>query len=405
MTWGNYELHSPLYLLLLLLVPLIWWRWLARGRHAAVRFSSIAPLKRANGERTAPLRVRARVLLPILRSLAVITLVLCLSRPQKGNEQTRIFSEGIAIQAVVDVSGSMESLDFELDGKKANRLDVVKKVFRAFVTGEGEGLPGRPDDLIGLITFAGYADSKCPLTLDHATVVETLKEAQTAGGIETQRRTARLQNEFLQAQREGDTNRQRELQAEYALLQEEGGTAIGDGLGLAVKELSELDRRRGEPAAKVKSKVVVLMTDGQNNAGILDPKEAGKLAATFGIKAYCIGVGTRGMAPLPQLDPFGRVQLVPVPVDIDEYTMQAIADATGGKYFRATDTESLRNIYEEIDKLEKTKTEEKRYMQYKELATDSVRVGRWPSPPFLTVAGVLLALEMLLVNTWLRKVP
>ncbi|HEY3246213.1 MAG TPA: VWA domain-containing protein, partial [Phycisphaerae bacterium] len=282
MTWGTYELHSPLYLLLLALVPLIWWRWLARSRHAAVRFSSLTALTSA--QNAVPVRVRARVLIPVLRSLAVITLIICLARPQKGNEQTRIFSEGIAIQAVVDVSGSMESLDFELDGKKANRLDVLRKVFREFVTGEGRALPGRPDDLIGLITFAGYADSKCPLTLDHTTVLDLLKDAKTVSGIETQRQANRLQRELFQAQQEANPTRAREIGVELKLIQEEGGTAIGDGLGLAVKELSELDRRRGDKAAKVKSRIVILMTDGQNNSGILEPKEAGKLAATYGIK-------------------------------------------------------------------------------------------------------------------------
>ncbi len=394
-------LHSPIYLALLVLIPLIWWRWYARGRHAAIRFSSVAALRRQGDS----LRVRARVLIPLLRSLVVLLLVVGLARPRKGNEETRIFSEGIAIQAVVDVSGSMESLDFNLDGQRASRLDVVKKVFREFVAGGEDGRPaGRPDDLIGLITFAGFADSKVPLTLDHPMVLESLKEAQTAGGIETQRRIAKLREDYARAQ--GDANRQREIEAEFNLVQEEGGTAIGDGLGLAVKELSELDRRQaaGKPAA-VKSRVVILITDGQNNAGILDPDQAGKLAASYGIKVYTIGVGVRGTAPLPQLDAFGRVQLIPTRVDIDEDTMKSIASATGGKYFRATDTDSLRKIYEEIDQLEKTKTEEKRYMQYKERATEPVRLGGWPLPSLLMAAGGLLAIEMMLVNTWLRKIP
>jgi Ca-activated chloride channel family protein len=394
--------HSPWFLILLALVPVIWWRWFSPTRRTAVRFSSVAPLRRAG----TTWRVKARVLIPVLRSLAVVMLALCLARPQKHNEQTRIFSEGIAIQAVVDVSGSMESQDFTLDGKRASRLDVVKKVFREFVAGEGSDLPGRQDDLIGLITFAGFADAKSPLTLDHAAVLSLLEDAQTFGGVETQRGMLELEREFEKARQAGDATRQRELQAEYALMQEEAGTAIGDGLGLAVKQLAELDRRTDNPRlGRIKSRVVILMTDGQNNRGVLDPKQAGELAATFDIKVYTIGVGSRGTAPLPRIDPFGRLQLVPVSVDIDEDAMKQIAAATGGEYFRATDTDTLRKIYERIDKLEKTRTEEKRYWQSKDLATNVVRLAGVPLPPLLTLAFGLLAIEVLLVNTWLRKVP
>jgi Ca-activated chloride channel family protein len=394
--------HSPWFLILLALVPVIWWRWFSPTCRTAVRFSSVAPLRRAG----TTLRVKARVLIPVLRSLAVVVLALCLARPQKHNEQTRIFSEGIAIQAVVDVSGSMESQDFTLDGKRASRLDVVKRVFREFVTGEGGDLPGRQDDLIGLITFAGFADAKSPLTLDHAAVLGLLEDAHTFGGVETQREMLELEHEFEKARQAGDATRQRELQAEYALMQEEAGTAIGDGLGLAVKQLAELDRRTDNPRlGRIKSRVVILMTDGQNNRGVLDPKQAGELAATFDIKVYTIGVGSRGTAPLPRIDPFGRLQLVPVSVDIDEDAMKQIAAATGGEYFRATDTDTLRKIYERIDKLEKTRTEEKRYWQSKDLATHAVRLAGLPLPPLLIVAFGLLTIEVLLVNTWLRKVP
>jgi Ca-activated chloride channel family protein len=215
-----------------------------------------------------------------------------------------------------------------------------------------------------------------------------------------------LRREFGQARRDGDTDRQRELQAEYALSQEEAGTAIGDGLGLAVKELTELDRRRDNPElSRIKSRVVILMTDGQNNTGALDPEQAGRMAATFGIKVYAIGVGSRGMAPLPRLDAFERVQLVPVPVDIDEDTMKQIARRTGGEYFRATDTDTLRQIYERIDELEKTRTEERRYWQSKDLATESVKLAGLRMPPLLVCAFALLAAEILLTNTWLRKIP
>jgi len=397
--------ESKWFLLLLpVVIPLIWWRWARQGRHASVRFSSLGWL--AGRGRT--LRTRARVLVPLLRTLAVAMLIVCLARPRKGNEETRILSEGVAVQTLVDVSGSMEALDFNLDGKQVNRLEAIKRVFRDFVLGNEDDLAGRPDDLVGLITFAGYADTKAPLTLDHATVVDILENTDTVMSVNTQKRIWELQRKLQRAQQAGGRQaRARELQAQFDMLAGEDGTAIGDALGLAVKNLTELERRRGVgDERRIKSKIIVLMTDGANNAGDLSPMQAAQMAAAFGFKIYTIGVGTGRRALVPRLVGFtGNVRYVRQRFPIDEETLESIANATGGEYFRARDTDSLHQIYAEIDELEKTKTEEKRYMQFRELATEPIALGTVTLPPLLMIVIGLLALEGLLANTLFRKIP
>ncbi len=361
--------HAPWMLTFLVLCPLIWVQWLRRHPHAAVRFSSVDWLKRHGHS----FRVSARVLLPLLRTLAVATLIVCIARPQKGNEETRIYSEGIAIQLIVDRSTSMLAEDFTNEsGEPINRLEVVKTVVEDFVLGTGD-LEGRPDDLVGLVSFAGYPDSKCPLTLDHAFLSEALRQTQIVSPEEGR---------------------------------EEDGTAIGDALALAVEKLRDLDRRRDvSEANRIKSRIIILLTDGENNRGDIDPLKAAELAATYDIKAYTIGAGTDGYAPMPVKDPFGGTFRRQTRVTIDEETLKTIAETTGGKYFRAKNSASLRNIYKEIDELEKTKTEEKRFMQYTELATHPVQLAGFEWPPLLGLALVLLALEITLTNTLLRKIP
>jgi Ca-activated chloride channel family protein len=315
-------------------------------------------------------RTRARWLLPVLRTAILVLLIVAVARPRKGNEQERIRSEGIAIQLLVDRSGSMQAMDFTLDGKRANRLAAIQKVVRDFVLGDGE-LRGRTDDLIGMIAFARYADGKCPLTLDHGFLIESLNKTE----IETRR--------------------------EY------DGTAIGDAVALGVEHLRAVDeQRRVRGGNKIKSKVIILLTDGQNNAGDIDPFKAAQLATTLGVKIYTIGVGTRGIAQMPVIDPFtGATVFQPVQVNIDEDTLRKIAEATSGQYFRATDTDTLRGIYVDIDKMEKQETEEKRFYQYRELATEWVRLGRVSLPPLLVCVFALLIVEMVLAHTWLRRVP
>jgi Ca-activated chloride channel homolog len=179
------------------------------------------------------------------------------------------------------------------------------------------------------------------------------------------------------------------------------GTAIGDGISLAVEKLKRLDSKKQQ---KVKSKVMILLTDGENNAGDFDPVQAAELAKTMGIKIYTIGVGTRGSAPVPVRNPFtGRDEIQWVDVNIDEGMLQKIATATGGKYFRATDTETLDAIYREIDQLEKTKVESRQFVDYRELAIQSIHADGWNLPPLVLVALVLLSARLLLTNTLLRE--
>jgi Ca-activated chloride channel family protein len=179
------------------------------------------------------------------------------------------------------------------------------------------------------------------------------------------------------------------------------GTAIGDAISLAVEKLNRLDSKKQE---KVKSKVMILLTDGENNAGDFDPVQAAELAKTMGIKIYTIGVGTRGSAPVPVRNPFtGEQQIQWVDVDIDEGKLQKIAMATGGKYFRATDTETLDAIYREIDQLEKTKVESRHFVDYRELAVQSIHANGWNLPPLVLVALGLLAARLVLTNTLFRE--
>ncbi|MEZ6081432.1 MAG: VWA domain-containing protein [Pirellulaceae bacterium] len=175
---------------------------------------------------------------------------------------------------------------------------------------------------------------------------------------------------------------------------------MGDAISLAVEKLNALDARQKE---KVKSKVIILLTDGENNAGVLEPIQAAELAETMGIKIYTIGVGTKGEAPVPVTDVFGRSTVQMMPVNIDEATLEKVASITGGKYFRATDTDSLKAIYGEIDKLEKTSVEAQYFVDYRELAVQSTTAGWYSIPPLLLIAFVLLAARLVLQQTWLRE--
>jgi len=229
----------------------------------------------------------------VLLALALVLLVVSMARPRTPQQETRVTREGIAIMMVVDQSSSMDARDMVEEDRSINRLDVTKDVFRDFVLGTDRTAGrGRPDDLIGIVTFARYADSLCPLTLDHGNLVNIVKDL------------------------------------EIVSQQDEDGTALGDGLGLAVERL-----RR----SKAKSRIAILLTDGVVNAGVIDPLKAADLASQCDIKVYCIGVGTRGVAPTPGRDFFGRTVLVPRPVEIDEATLRQIAEKTSGKYFRAVD--------------------------------------------------------------------
>jgi len=357
--------HNPWFLTLLLLVPFAAWRLWRANQVTSINYSSAA----STWSVRPTLRQRLIWLPPAMTLLAIVLMVLSLARPRHGREQTMVSTNGVAIELVVDRSGSMQALDFQIDGKSVDRLTAIKNVAGKFVMGsEGSdnrmALEGRVSDLIGLVTFAGYADAITPLTLDHAFLVGQLERAEIV------------------------TNRR------------EDGTAIGDAISLAVDKLNNLDARQAE---EIKSKVVILLTDGENTAGEIDPEAAAELAKTMGVKVYTIGVGTRGLAPFPVRLFDGRIRIQDERVNIDEVTLTKIAETTGGKYFRATDTESLEAIYNEINQLETTEVETQQFVDYRELAVQQVRVGGVRVPSLLSVAMVLLSLRMILSLTFLRR--
>ena len=313
---SDWELKDPWFLLLLLLVPLVY--RLAGRATSLLQFSSLQLLQGTSRS----LRQRLASLPAVLLSAAVVLLVIATARPRSPQSETRVSRNGIAIMMIVDQSSSMNARDLVEDDQSVNRLDVVKEVFLDFVYGnEGAAGQGRPDDLVGIVTFAGYADSVCPLTLDHGNLRSIVAQMQIVSE------------------------------------QSEDGTALGDGLGLGVERL-----RR----SRAKSRVAILLTDGVENAGVISAIKAAELAAENDIRVYCIGAGTNGIAPVPVRSLFGGVQLVGQPVEIDEKTLQEIADRTGGRYFRAENRESLAEIYSEIDRLERTEVSELRYLQYRE---------------------------------------
>jgi Ca-activated chloride channel family protein len=328
------RLRDPLLLLLLLALPLLW-RW-ARAQPPALQFSSLELF--ASVRRGA--RVRWRSLLPWARLGALALLILALARPQLGREESVVRGEGIDIMLAVDLSSSMLAEDFTLAAGPANRLDAVKEVVRTFVE-------NRDGDRIGLVLFAARPYLQSPLTLDHGWLLANLDRA-AIGLIED-------------------------------------GTAVGSALATAVNALE---------GSESKSKIVILLTDGQNNAGRVTPDAAAEAAATLGYRVYTIGAGTRGVARYPTTDFFGNKRYVPMQVDIDDAGLERIARATGGRYFRATDTESLRNVYDEIDQLETTEYEGLLYLDYHELYP-------WLAIPALLLLGV----EALLAETWLRVLP
>jgi Ca-activated chloride channel homolog len=294
-------------------------------------------------------RMRLAWIPDVLVALAAAALGLALAGPRVGHRESRVRREGIAIMMVADISGSMRALDLSGGDRERTRLDAVREVFRQFVEG-GAGLAGRPDDAIGLVSFARYADTRCPLTLDHSNL---LAVADSLAIVEDR---------------------------------DEDGTAIGDGLGLAVERLRE---------SPVKSRVVILLTDGVNNAGQESPLAAAELARTQRVKVYTVGAGTDGLAPVRVEDPFtGGTVLRAMQVEIDEETLQAIAERTGGKYFRATDSDALLRVYQEIDRLERTEITERKFREYNEYYG------------FFTGLGLLLAAASWLARgTVFRRLP
>ncbi len=362
---NTFEILNWWPLALLLLLPVAWLRHAAARRRAAAILPTLA-LARAAGS---SMFSRTRWLLPVMRTTILAILVVSLARPVLANQRTSVWVDGVAIELVVDRSGSMQALDFTLNGQRVDRLTAIKDVASKFVLG-GDGLDGRPNDLVGLVTFATFADSLSPLTLDHDHLIQTLERSQIAVDAS------------------------------------DGGTAIGDAVALGVERLRDVmeGARREDGRSAVRSAVLILLTDGEDNASELQPQAAAELAKALGIKLYTIGVGTHGTAPFP-VQFLGRTQIQQVPVTIDEELLKQMASETGGKYFRATDTASLAAIYSEIDALEKTHTEQQRTLHYKDLAVQPFRVGGLESPPLLFWAALLLGLELVLGATRYRTLP
>ena len=317
----------------LLLVPLVVGAILVRRRkQSAVLYSSVDLIR--DLPRTMPQQLKG--CLPWMRFLTLVFLVAGLARPQLGEEEFRVNTEGIAIEMCIDRSGSMLAMDFSTDVARLTRLEAVKKAFHDFVAGNDQ-VAGRPNDLIGLIVFGGFADAICPQTLDHGTLLELLTSVEVSEPI---------QDRF------GNVSRQ--LQDFF---EQERMTAIGDAVALAVDRLRNLN---------TKTKIAILLSDGENTAGVVSPEEAAKLAKECGIKVYTIGIGRSGLAPFEVIGRDGRTRFQQSQVVMDEALLRMLAETTGGKYFHAADRDSLDNVYAAIDALEKTDIEGMVYSRFRE---------------------------------------
>lgn len=304
---------------------------LRQGGGATMRISTV------DGVRRVPRSIKyyLRHLPIVLRSLAVILIAVALARPQSAQHNSNSTTEGIDIVMSLDVSGSMLARDFTPD-----RLGAAKEVASNFIM-------DRPNDRIGLVVFAGESFTQCPLTTDKRSLLNLLGSVKS-GMIDD-------------------------------------GTAIGNGLATAVNRLRE---------SKAKSKVIILLTDGINNSGQIAPLTAAEIAQSYGIRVYTVGVGTMGMAPYPVIDMWGHLSFQPMKVEIDEKMLSQIAQMTGGKYFRATDNRRLKDVYDEINQLERSKVEVENFTRYQERFT-----------LFVVLALILLVGEFALRQTWLRRLP
>ena len=328
---------NPEWLLLLLFIPVLIYRYIGRERRKSgrIRFSDTRLFRRIGPSFSLTLRHS----LIAFRCVALVLLIAAMARPQSGREGREILSQGIDIALAIDVSSSMEAKD--LADQRKTRLEVCKEVVAQFAQ-------GRANDRLGLVVFAAEAYTQCPLTLDYGVFLNFLDGVEIAG-------------------------------------KDWDGTAIGLGIATAVNRLRE---------SEAKSKVIILLTDGKNNRGEIDPMTAARAAEAVGIRIYAIGAGSRGTI-MQEVDGgiFGK-RFVPVKVEIDEETLKKVADATGGKYFRATSEEKLEEIYAEIGEMEKTEIKVREYVDYRELFH-----------LFLYPGLALLSLELVLGNTRFRRLP
>jgi Ca-activated chloride channel family protein len=332
----EFSFAHPWLLLLLLAIPVLAWLKGKFGGTAAVTFSTTSMLAEIGSRQ----RNRAGAFLAGLSYLALALFIIALARPQLGRVTTRVQATGVDIMLVLDVSRSMLAEDFTIGNRRANRIDAVKLVTEQFIR-------QRPNDRIGIVAFAGRPYLVSPLTLDHDWLIRNLE---------------RLRIGLV-----------------------EDGTAIGSAIASAANRLKDKE---------AKTKLIVLLTDGDNNAGKVQPLTAAEAAKALGIRIYTIGAGTEGEAPFPLQNAFGRTVYRNVLVKFDEKTLGEIATITNGQYFRATDTNSLRKIFSEIDKMEKTKVEVERTAQYRDLFY------------YLLIPGIAcLLLEILLSQTVWRRLP
>lgn len=326
---SNFEFSNPEFFWLFLTLPvaIAWYLWKRKKQTPAVKISSIKGFKTSTS-----ILPKLRPLLFILRLAALSLIIVALARPRNVEVSTKTkTTKGIDIVIAIDVSASMLAKDL-----RPNRLEALKKVASSFIN-------GRPNDRIGLVEYAGESFTKTPITSDKSIVLSALKGIQYNSIIE-------------------------------------GGTAIGMGLATGVNRIKD---------SKALSKVIILMTDGENNAGQIDPRIAAELAQEFGIKVYTIGMGTNGTALSPYArNPNGTFVYENIQVTIDEELLEEIAETTGGQYFRATNNKKLQEIYDEIDKLERTDVEEFKYTNYEEKYR-----------PLVLLAGLLLMIELLLKYT------
>ncbi|MDZ7859120.1 MAG: VWA domain-containing protein [Candidatus Krumholzibacteriota bacterium] len=347
---------SPWVFLLLLIIPIYLFVRIRYRRTPSIGFPSLANIRKAG----ISLRQRLSFIPVFLRIASLILLIIALARPQMGREKIKDVTKGVAIEMVIDRSGSMGA-EMEYRGSRLNRLEVVKRVFREFLMGNGKNLKGRASDLAGMVSFARYADTMAPLTLGHGALLRFL-----------------------------DT-------VDIVKERSQDGTAIGDAVALAAARLKTAEENMSsggdaeEKEYNIKSKIIILLTDGQNNFGKRTPVEAADLAAKWGIKIYAIGVGGEGVNTVKTL--FGSFK-IPQSSRVDMSTLEQMAERTGGLSRQAEDEESLRKIYGEIDRLEKSEIESVRYVDYRELFV-----------PFTVAALLLILLERALACTIFRRIP
>ncbi len=330
--WNDIYFANKYFLLLLLIIPiLVYWHFVYKKKSInVIQYPTLQTIQNIK----VSIREKLQDLPFILRTLSILFVIFALARPQSTFKSEVVKTEGIDIILAIDISSSMLAEDL-----KPNRIESAKKVLQQFIS-------QRKNDRIGLVVFSGVSFTQCPLTIDYSILLNAIQN---------------LKNGII-----------------------EDGTAIGLGIANSVNRLKE---------SKAKSKVIILLTDGVNNRGEIDPLTAAEISLEYGIKIYTIATGTYGTAPYPFETPFGR-QYQMVPVEIDEKTLQQVSKRTGGKYYRATDNSSLRKIYSEIDKLEKSKIDIRSYRRHKELFYIPLAIGL-----------ILLFIEVALSQTWFRRIP